>query len=86
MLPQSWRGSLSEPWVFSCFGGGVCQVPVCFAALEAAMWKAACDNHSGNLHVSTGELGTSQAFDVTLYVSAALGQFCKSPSPAVASW
>lgn len=59
---------------------------MCFAALEAAMWKAACDNHSGNLHVSTGELGTSQAFDVALYVSAALGQFCKSPSPAVASW
>lgn len=53
---------------------------MCFTALEAAMWKAACDNHSGNLHVSTGELGTSQAFDVALDVIAALGQFCKSPS------
>lgn len=52
---------------------------MCFAALGAAMWKAACDNHSGNLHVSTGELGTSQAFDVAVCVSAALGQLCKSP-------
>lgn len=33
---------------------------MCFAVLEAAMWKAACDGHPGNLHVSTGELGTSQ--------------------------
>lgn len=44
---------------------------MCFAVLEAAMWKAACDGHAGNLHVSTGEREPASAFGVALYASAA---------------
>lgn len=44
---------------------------MCFAVLEAAKWKAACDGHTGNLRVLTGEWEPARAFGVALYVSAA---------------
>lgn len=44
---------------------------MCFAVLEAAVWKAACDGHTGNLRVLTGEWEPARAFGVALYVSAA---------------
>lgn len=44
---------------------------MCFAVLEAAMWKAAWDGHTGNLRVLTGEWEPARAFGVALYVSAA---------------
>ena len=44
---------------------------MCFAVLEAAMWKAACDGHTGNLPVLTGGREPARTFGIALYVSAA---------------